>query len=280
MRYLYLILTCCIFVSGCDSQRPVTFANGDDLLKAARQIRIGDRRNDVVCYLGWRKSSGLFEAQCNSKDDGGGLVHPRISYWCWRVFPVSLYVDFTDDDQVYRIRYSDDRKEPDWPHTMLGPDYSKHTEEYIAQHCSPVAKKRREPAVFESWDLAIEHLQWRQGIAFGEKQREEIKEQSVIKNVNVRGIDFRIIYLDWRGKSKFGIRGSNGPNYVFQLDDGRYKLVGGFHGSGIEIVENNNPIVALAYYHVSAAGNPPTRYPLVDGLFNYVDPDVKGNMSK
>jgi hypothetical protein len=280
MKYIIMLSISCLLVGGCATRGPVVFTNGDDLLKAAGQIRLGDTRNDVVCYLGWRKDHGLLEAHCKTEKEGGGLGHPRICFWRWGAYPVSLYVGFTDDGQVYRIHYNDGRRKPDGPYMMIGPDYSKHTDEYIAAHCSTAKKKKLEPAVFMSWDLAVEHLQWRQGIVAGQKQREEIKEHSVIKDVSVGGIDFRIIYLNWRGESRFGIRGSNGPNYVFQVDGEEYKLVGGFHGSRVEIAENDNPIMALAYYHVSAAGNPPIRFPLVDGMFNYVNPTVKVNMAK
>ena len=125
MRHV-VILVCCFFVSGCATRRPVTFTNGNDLLKAASQIQLGDTRNEVVCYLGWRTDQGLLEARRNTEKDGGNLVHPRIAFWHWRVYPVSLYVGFTDDGQVYRIRYYDDKRKPDGPYTMLGPDYSKH----------------------------------------------------------------------------------------------------------------------------------------------------------
>ena len=105
---------------GCASSRgPVEFSTGDELLAAARNIRVGDTRNDVVFHLGWRKDQGLIDAAYASPDDGGGLLHPRLAFWRWHVYPVSLYVDFTDDARVYRVRYYDDRKEPDGPHTLV-----------------------------------------------------------------------------------------------------------------------------------------------------------------
>ncbi len=75
-----------------------------------------------MCYLGWRTDEGLVEAAYSSPDDGGGMLHPRITFWHWRVYPVSLYVDFTDDARVFRIRYYDDREKPDGPKTMIGPN--------------------------------------------------------------------------------------------------------------------------------------------------------------
>ena len=108
---------------GCASapRDPVEFSTADELLAAARHIRVGDTRNDVVFHLGWRKDQGLIDAAHASPDDGGGLLHPRLAFWRWHVYPVSLYVDFTDDDRVYRVRYSDDRKEPDGPYILVGP---------------------------------------------------------------------------------------------------------------------------------------------------------------
>ncbi|MCF7956690.1 MAG: hypothetical protein K9M75_12880 [Phycisphaerae bacterium] len=122
-----------MFLCGCTTTKPVTFKNGNELLKAAGKIKIGDTRNNVVCHLGWRKDQGLVEESWRSKDDGGGMIHPRIAFWHWQVYPVSLYVGFTDDGQVYRIRYYDDRKTPDGPYTMIGPDLSKHTNTLAAK---------------------------------------------------------------------------------------------------------------------------------------------------
>ena len=112
----------CVLACGCATRAPVTFRDGDSLLKAAKHIHIGDTRNEVVCYLGWRKDEGLLEAAYSSPDDGGGLIHPRIAFWHWQVCTVSLTVDFTDDARVYRIRYYDDRVKPDGPHTIIGPN--------------------------------------------------------------------------------------------------------------------------------------------------------------
>lgn len=273
MRYT-VILICCLFASGCATRKPVTFSNGNDLLKAAGQIQLGDTRNEVVCHLGWRKDQGLLEARRNTEKDGGELVHPRIAFWHWRVYPVSLYVGFTDDGQVYRIRYHDDNRTPDGPYTMLGPDYSKHTNEYIASHSSPIKKKKQEQAgVFDSWDLAVESLMPRGGIPAGPANREIVKKVSRIQNVSVNELDFRIIELNWQNEAGRAIRHQNGRNFVFQIDDGKYKLVGGFHGSSIHIVEYGDQILALAYYHVSAAGNPPIIHPFVDGMFNTAEGD-------
>jgi len=121
MRYLTTTLAVCVVASACATAKPVRFEDGDDLLRAAQQIRIGDTRNEVVCYLGWRKDQGVADAAYRSPDDGGGMIHPRIAFWHWDAGPVALYVDFTDDARVYRIRYYDDRKKPDGPYTMIGP---------------------------------------------------------------------------------------------------------------------------------------------------------------
>lgn len=102
--------------------QPVAFTTGDDLLSAAARVKTGDSRNEVVCYLGWRTDQGLVEAAYFSPDDGGGMIHPRIAFWHWQVHPVSLYVDFTNDAKVYRIRYYDDRRNPDGPYMMIGPN--------------------------------------------------------------------------------------------------------------------------------------------------------------
>ena len=121
MRY-NVIFICCLFVSGCATRKPVSFTNGNDLLKAASQIQLGDTRNEVVCYLGWRKDHGLLDAHYNAEKDGGGIMHPRIVFWHWQIYPISLYVDFTDDGRVYRIRYHDDNRTPDGPYMMLVPE--------------------------------------------------------------------------------------------------------------------------------------------------------------
>jgi hypothetical protein len=117
-----MVLTMCVLTGGCATREPVTFSDGDGLLKAAKHIQIGDTRNEVVSYLGWRTDEGLVEAAYSSPDYGSGMLHPRIAFWHWQVYPVSLYVDFTDDARVFRIRYYDDREKPDGPHIMIGPN--------------------------------------------------------------------------------------------------------------------------------------------------------------
>jgi len=150
----------------------------------------------------------------------------------------------------------------------------------VAIGCSSVEQKQSRSLTFASWDSAIEFLQWRHLIPLGEKEREQTKQHSSTRDTNVRGVDFRIIALDWRGKSRFGIRGQNGPIYVFQRERSRYKLAGGFLGSRLDIVVVDDAIVALAYYHVSAAGEPPTKYPFIEGRFNHVDPSARGDVFK
>lgn len=271
MRYT-VILICCLFASGCATLGPVTFSNSNDLLKAASQIQLGDTRNEVVCYLGWRKDQGSLEARRNTEKDGGELVHPHIAFWRWQVYPVSLYVEFTSDGQVYRIHYSDDKRKPDGPYTMLGPDYSKHANEYIGPHSSQIKKQER--VLVDSWDLAVESLMPRGGIPAGTTNLETVKKVSRVQDVSANELDFRIVELNWLNEAGRPIRNQNGLNFVFQIVDGKYKLVGGFHGSYIHIVEYGDQILALAYYHVSAAGNPPIIHPFVDGMFNTAEGDL------
>jgi hypothetical protein len=121
MTYSILALLFLTLGSGCATRRSVRFPSGDALLEAASHIKIGDSRNEVVYYLGWRREEGQVEAAYFSPDDGGGLIHPWIAFWNWRVYPVSLEVDFTYDARVYQIKYYDDRKEPDGPYMLIGP---------------------------------------------------------------------------------------------------------------------------------------------------------------
>ena len=109
---------------GCVSHKPVVFTTGSQLLLAAKNIRLGHTRNDVVCYLGWRRDEGVYGPVYVPNDDpnGGDLVHPRLAFWRWQVYPVTLYVDFTDDGKVYRVRYHDDRLKPDGPYNMICPN--------------------------------------------------------------------------------------------------------------------------------------------------------------
>lgn len=121
MRYTSITLMILALSSGCATRRPVTFADGDDLLKAASHIKIGDTRNEVVCYLGWRTDQGQVGPAYFSPDDGGGMIFPWLAFWHWRVDTVDLNVDFTDDARVYRIHYNDDRKTLG-RHMMIGPN--------------------------------------------------------------------------------------------------------------------------------------------------------------
>lgn len=130
MKHLIILLTCYLFVNGCSSQKPVTFANGDDLLRAASQIQLGDTRNDVERYLGWRKDREELEVSWDHEKDSGYFFLPRISFRNWKVYPVSLYVGFTDDAQVNQIRYYDERRRPDGPYLMIGSDFAIYTKDF------------------------------------------------------------------------------------------------------------------------------------------------------
>ena len=116
-----VILSMCLGCNLCPSG-PVQFSTGDELVSAAGHIGPEHTRNDVVFYLGWRQDQGVVEAIYASPDDGGGLIHPRLSFWNWRVYPVSCYVYFTDDGKVYQVRYYDDRKKPDGPYLLVDPN--------------------------------------------------------------------------------------------------------------------------------------------------------------
>ena len=126
LRHIASLAFVCIVMLGCaaPSKGPVSFSNGDQLIEAARKIRIGHTLNDVVFYLGWRKDQGVTGPVRVPNDDPGGgkLLHPRLAFWRWNVYPVTLYVCFTDNGQVYRVRYYDDRKTPDGPYTLAGPN--------------------------------------------------------------------------------------------------------------------------------------------------------------
>ena len=126
LRHIASLAFVCIVMLGCaaPSKGPVSFSNGDQLIEAARKIRIGHTRNDVVFYLGWRKDQGVTGPVRVPNDDPGGgkLLHPRLAFWRWEVYPVSLYVYFTDNGQVYRVRYYDDRKKPEGLYTLAGPN--------------------------------------------------------------------------------------------------------------------------------------------------------------
>lgn len=134
-------------------------------------------------------------------------------------------------------------------------------------------RRHRIPLTFFSWDLAVEFLQWqeRNQIPPGEKTREEIKRDSPTVDLSVQNYDFRIISLDWRGKSRFGIRGKNGPIYVFWKRGSHYNLVGGFLGESVDIVGTGDCPLVMLHYHVSVNAEPPMGFPFVDGTFNRGD---------
>jgi len=133
---------------------------------------------------------------------------------------------------------------------------------------------------FASWDDSVAFLQNRHRIPDGETQREQCKRDSVTTDIEVNGRIFRTIMLDYRGESKFGIRGQNGPIYVFALSGHKYALVGGFLGSRIVLTHERGKTFAKVYTHVSAWETPVDTYPFRDGVFNVIDPNAKGDVFK
>jgi len=140
--------------------------------------------------------------------------------------------------------------------------------------------ERAELAVFDSWDEAVEFLQWRHLIPVTEQAREETKRDSVVGDVKVKGLSFRIINLDWKGKSRFGIRGRNGPVYIFQQVDDKYKLAGGFLAESADVIVEDGVITAVDRYHISAGEHPSIKYPFKDGKFNDINLQGRGDVFK
>ncbi|MGB2806939.1 MAG: hypothetical protein WBC22_04320 [Sedimentisphaerales bacterium] len=146
--------------------------------------------------------------------------------------------------------------------------------------CHIARQQRPRILTFPTWDSAVEFLQWRHLIPAGDREREQCKRDSIIRTVKVQGYEFYVIALDWRGGSKHGIRGQNVPMYVLRRQDSHYMLVGGFLGSRLDVVEDNDAVVALVSYHVSASEVPIERYSLRGDVFNYIDPTARGDVFK
>lgn len=89
--------------------------------------------------------------------------------------------------------------------------------------------------------------------------------------------EFYIFEMDYRDADhRHGIRGSNGPIYILQRSGDALVLVGGFQGSGARVVSGDGGLETHVYYHSSAKAEPPTVYPMRDGVFNTIDPTVHG----
>lgn len=133
---------------------------------------------------------------------------------------------------------------------------------------------------FASWDDSVAFLQKRHLIPDDESHREQCKRDSVTNDVQISGRTFRTVMLDYRGESRFGIRGQNGPIYVFLRSGDQYALVGGFLGSRIDVVHERGDTIAKVYTHVSAWETPVDSYPFQAGVFNVIDPNARGDVFK
>jgi len=81
-----------------------------------QRISLGDTKTKVIRILGRRTDEGHLDAWLGPPDDPeperAKLAHPELHFLHWKKSGVSVYVDFTMDDKVYRIRYYDGKLSP------------------------------------------------------------------------------------------------------------------------------------------------------------------------
>lgn len=67
-----------------------------------------------------------------------------------------------------------------------------------------------------------------------------------------------VVRLDYRGESRFGIRGAQGQGryYAFQVTGPKWKLVGIFHGNRLRWEEVGDKCRVFAHWHTSAFDDP------------------------
>ena len=121
------IILILLLSSGCQTPRDVTFGDreGYKLLGAARQIHVGDTRQQVMHYLGWRRDQSFVEAAHHSADNDGGLMHPQLNIWHWQAYPIDLsvgFLGFSDEGRVWAVWYYDDSIKPSNRIMLTGPN--------------------------------------------------------------------------------------------------------------------------------------------------------------
>lgn len=112
---------------------------------------------------------------------------------------------------------------------------------------------------FSGFGEVIKFLAVHEGLPHDERSLFEIAADSELQRSFPPEIGaLAVVRLDYRGESKFGIRGAQGQGryYAFRVADGFWQLVGIFHGSSLRWEFVGGTIRVFPHWHTSAFDDP------------------------
>ncbi len=112
---------------------------------------------------------------------------------------------------------------------------------------------------FSGYGEVLRFLAGREGLPQDQHSLFEIAADSELQRSFPSPIgELVVVRLDYRGESRFGIRGAQGQGryYAFKVMDGSWQLVGIFHGSSLRWELVGDTIRVFAHWHTSAFDDP------------------------
>jgi len=112
---------------------------------------------------------------------------------------------------------------------------------------------------FSGYEEVLRFLAVREGLPQDRHSLFEIAADSELERSYPSQIgELVVVRLDYRGESRFGIRGAQGQGryYAFRVMDGAWQLVGIFHASSLRWEFVGDAIRVFAHWHTSAFDDP------------------------
>jgi hypothetical protein len=112
---------------------------------------------------------------------------------------------------------------------------------------------------FLGYEQVLRFLARREGLPYDKRALFEIAAYSELTRSYPPPIgELVVVRLDYRGESRFGIRGMQGQGryYVFQVSEKEWKLVGIFHGNRLRWEGIGDKIRVFVHWHTSAFDDP------------------------
>jgi hypothetical protein len=112
---------------------------------------------------------------------------------------------------------------------------------------------------FSGYEEVLKFLAVREGLQQDRYSLFEIAADSELERSYPPSIgELVVVRLDYRGESRFGIRGAQGQGryYAFQVMRGRWQLVGIFHGNRLRWELIGDKVRVFPHWHTAASDDP------------------------